>query len=89
LANRQKGREKEGREHLYDETVANAATYPVDVGAGHRKTYNLMDGDRARRCAKRASSTYFHGPPLLPGSLSERRRYPLNSHAISVANLHA
>lgn len=51
----QTAREKRERgkgTHLYDETAANAATYPVDVGAGHRKTYNLTDGDRAR-CAKR------------------------------------
>lgn len=37
-------REREGREHPRDETAANAATYSVDVGAGHKKTYNLTDG---------------------------------------------
>lgn len=43
----QRGRERER------ETAANATTYPVDVGAGHRKTYNLTNRDRTR-CAKRS-----------------------------------
>lgn len=48
-ANREKVEERQRENaHPVDETTANATTYPVDVGAGHRKTYNLTDGDRVR-----------------------------------------